>query len=461
MDKDANSDHACVVCGSKENLKRCTRCKGAVYCCRQHQIQDWPSHKTTCSPNQNGAVGDQANTCTLDENNDSKIKNTTNANESDVVEFDGRPNTTNANERDVVEFDGRPNTTNANERDVVEFDGRPNTTNANERDVVEFDGRPFKETNFKKPTSFEVSNLAEFVIQYINKNNFCVVDGIFSDTHLQRALSEINSLNSDGCLKLGRLSGGRTSGQEALKVTKTEIRSDTIYWAEGTESRHPNINKVVQKMDAIICSLNNHFQGKYFINGRTKAMIACYPGNGSYYRRHIDNPSGDGRVITCILYLNKDWISKEHGGVLRIFSAQDESCYVDVSPIYNRMLFFWSDRRNPHEVQPAFRTRFAITVWFFDKAEREKAKEECALQDVSSMKNELMILDLQRMGNEKTHIEQKIQQEAKRVIESLTTEELQALAELMRGHKDPNFVMSQMGISPSIQSHLLKELEKF
>lgn len=219
MDKDANSDHACVVCGSKENLKRCTRCKGAVYCCREHQIQDWPSHKTTCSPNQNGAVGDQANTCTQDENNDSKIKN---------------------------------------------------TTNANERDVVEFDGRPFKETNFKKLTSFEVSNLAEFVIQYINKNNFCVVDGIFSDTHLQRALSEINSLNSDGCLKLGRLSGGRTSGQEALKVTKTEIRSDTIYWAEGTESRHPNINKVVQKMDAIICSLNNHFQGKYFINGRTK-----------------------------------------------------------------------------------------------------------------------------------------------------------------------------------------------
>jgi hypothetical protein len=153
---------------------------------------------------------------------------------------------------------------------INEKNGLKNNTDTSESDVVEFDGRPFKATNFKKPTSFDVPKLAEFVNEYINKNSFCVVDGIFSDAHLQRVLSEVNSLNTDGCLKLGRLSGGRTSGQETLKVTKTEIRSDTIYWAEGTESRHPNINKVVQKMDSVICTLNNYFQGKYLINGRTK-----------------------------------------------------------------------------------------------------------------------------------------------------------------------------------------------
>lgn len=57
----------------------------------------------------------------------------------------------------------------------------------------------------------------------------------------------------------------------------------------------------------------------------------------------------------------------------RIFPEGWADRVADIEPIFDRILFFWSDRRNPHEVQPAHRTRYAITLWYFDANEREMA----------------------------------------------------------------------------------------
>ena len=38
----------CIICMSEENLHLCSKCRSVNYCCKEHQKQDWPYHKTIC-----------------------------------------------------------------------------------------------------------------------------------------------------------------------------------------------------------------------------------------------------------------------------------------------------------------------------------------------------------------------------------------------------------------------------
>ena len=43
---------ALASCGAKEaypqHYKACAACRAVVYCCKEHQLQHWPSHKAAC-----------------------------------------------------------------------------------------------------------------------------------------------------------------------------------------------------------------------------------------------------------------------------------------------------------------------------------------------------------------------------------------------------------------------------
>ena len=44
-----------------------------------------------------------------------------------------------------------------------------------------------------------------------------------------------------------------------------------------------------------------------------------------------------------------------------------------VAPIGNRLLLFYADVRVPHEVLPAYADRLAITLWYYDSSEVQRA----------------------------------------------------------------------------------------
>jgi hypothetical protein len=39
---------ACAVCGKVEGAQKCGRCKAVSYCSKDHQKEDWKSHKAGC-----------------------------------------------------------------------------------------------------------------------------------------------------------------------------------------------------------------------------------------------------------------------------------------------------------------------------------------------------------------------------------------------------------------------------
>ncbi|XP_071390659.1 egl nine homolog 1 isoform X4 [Centroberyx affinis] len=207
----------------------------------------------------------------------------------------------------------------------------------------------------------------EYIVPCMNKHGICVVDNFLGAETGMCILEDVKALH-----KTGKFTDGQLVSQKS-DSTK-DIRGDKITWIEGREPGCEKIRFLMSRMDDLVRHCNGKL-GNYTINGRTKAMVACYPGNGTGYVRHVDNPNGDGRCVTCIYYLNKDWDAKEHGGLLRIF-PEGKAQFADIEPKFDRLLFFWSDRRNPHEVQPAYATRYAITVWYFDADERARAKEK-------------------------------------------------------------------------------------
>lgn len=212
----------------------------------------------------------------------------------------------------------------------------------------------------------------QYIVPCMKYYGICVKDNFLGSQMGDRVLEEVEILN-----RSGKFRGGQLVSQK--NIPSLNIRGDQIAWVEGKEPGCENIGVLMAHIDeAVMYSSANGQLGNCVINGRTKAMVACYPGNGAGYVRHVDNPNGDGRCITCIYYLNKNWDAKKQGGLLQIY-PEGKNVVAKVEPLFDRLLIFWSDRRNPHEVRPAYSTRYAITVWYFDAKERAEAKEKYRL----------------------------------------------------------------------------------
>ncbi|XP_074899387.1 egl nine homolog 1 isoform X2 [Buteo buteo] len=389
----------CELCGKMENLLRCGRCRSSFYCSKEHQRQDWKKHKLICRGGGTAAAVATAAAGGAAEPRGGHPPPPTRAHSGGAAAAGGGSRAAGAGAAagkgaappppPEAPGEAAPLTNNhagaaagGGEAEAAAAAPAPapaqspspsgeavllyrDKSNLYPGGVQAGPGgaalRPNGQTKSLVPQRLAL----EYIVPCMNKHGICVVDDFLGKELGGLVAQEVRALHHTGRFTDGQLVSQKSDSSK-------DIRGDKITWVEGKEPGCQTIRLLMNSMDDLIRHCNGKL-GNYKINGRTKAMVACYPGNGTGYVRHVDNPNGDGRCVTCIYYLNKDWDAKVSGGILRIF-PEGKAQFADIEPKFDRLLFFWSDRRNPHEVQPAFATRYAITVWYFDADERARAK---------------------------------------------------------------------------------------
>ena len=256
-------------------------------------------------------------------------------------------------------------------------------------------------------------------------NSYAIIDFLSGAPDASAIRSEILKLNSDHAFSKGELGG--EGGEYWRTVDNTAKRNDLIQWVPVTAVREkmPAISAYRETIEILVRHLvDSQAHGFDFfrrLRGRStktipelqndRLMLALYPvtSEGSRFTVHCDNPPGDsgtgdnGRVLTFTYYANQNWDAPRHGGCLRIYDcgfskaipqqphdrahwveavesrgtsaaagivASTGHAWVEIEPLGNRLVVFFSDERVPHEVKevrwssdaPSYRA--SITAWY-------------------------------------------------------------------------------------------------
>ena len=204
-------------------------------------------------------------------------------------------------------------------------------------------------------------------LNQITDRGYCVIDNFLNPSIIDTLASEILALENRALLHAANTGRAQTT-------VNTKLRGDSIYWLNESEAS-PAQQTYFDEMDHLRSGLNQHL---YLGLDILESHLALYP-IGASYQKHLDrfkannNAKLPQRQISCILYLNKDWL-EEDGGYLRLYLNADDATdgivdtasSLDIAPIAGRLVMFLSDTFY-HEVMPANRARMSLTGWFLNR----------------------------------------------------------------------------------------------
>ena len=163
----------------------------------------------------------------------------------------------------------------------------------------------------------------------------------------------------DAQFKLGLFKPAAISQKRIFASAQSEVRRDATYWLQP-EALTSAQSALWSELDGLKATFNELLHiGIWNLEGH----YASYP-EGGFYHRHFDRFSGDdARLVSVVLYLNKDWV-EDNGGWLKLYVTQP--CAVReilVTPLAGTLVCFLSDQIE-HEVLESHRERKSFAGWF-------------------------------------------------------------------------------------------------
>jgi|TARA_B110000503_G_scaffold44488_1_gene72648 SM-20-related protein len=134
------------------------------------------------------------------------------------------------------------------------------------------------------------------------------------------------------------------------------VRTDKIAWITGSTDAEKEWLKWVSL-------LQDYLNRRLFLGLSSFESHFSYYGKDGFYAKHKDSFRGkSNRVLSIVVYTNKDWLAAD-GGELLIYGNQPEEITVRVAPVFGTVAIFLSQEVY-HEVLDSKKSRFSIAGWF-------------------------------------------------------------------------------------------------
>jgi SM-20-related protein len=190
------------------------------------------------------------------------------------------------------------------------------------------------------------------ILDQLALEGYAVIRNAFPEKETEALRQEWQSRLAQGASTAAQIGKGHQ------KHEAQTIRSDRIHWLEPGDP-DPAVAAWFDEVRSWIRAVN---QGLYLSINAFECHFAVYEA-GAFYQKHRDRFQNDnGRRLSLVFFLNKDWQSHD-GGELVIYHPEDEERILEsIAPTFGTLVLFDS-QRFPHEVRAPKRQRLSLTGW--------------------------------------------------------------------------------------------------